>query len=126
MIKIIKYTLFLAIFLLSACYYDNEENLNPEVNQACDLNNVTYTATVKPILQASCYMCHSNTNAASSGNGIKLENYTDVQNMAKNGKLLGAVKHQSGYKPMPLGGVKLNDCDINKLEKWVLNGTLNN
>ena len=124
--RIIKTTIILSITILSGCYYDNEEKLYAEVSTTCDLSNVTFAANVKPILQASCYSCHSNSNAASSGAGIKLENHADVQNLAKNGNLMGAVKHSNGYSAMPKGGGKLTDCEIDQLQKWIDNGTLNN
>jgi len=124
--RILKAILIVLIIFITGCYYDNEEKLYSEVSTSCDLNNVTFAATVKPILQASCFACHSNSNATSSGNGIRLENYTDVQNLAKNGKLMGVVRHSSGYLPMPDGGGKLSDCEINQLQKWIDNGTLNN
>lgn len=124
--RIITTTIILSITILSGCYYDNEEKLYAEVSTSCDLSNVTFAANVKPILQASCYSCHSNSNAASSGAGIKLENHADVQNLAKNGNLMGAVKHSNGYSFMPKGGGKLTDCEIDQLQKWIDNGTLNN
>ncbi len=124
--RILKALLIVLIIFIAGCYYDNEEKLYSEISTSCDLNNVTFAATVKPILQASCFACHSNSTATSSGNGIRLENYTDVQNFAKNGILMGVVKHSSGYLPMPDGGGKLSDCEINQLQKWIDNGTLNN
>jgi len=122
----IKTLLVLFTIAVSGCYYDNEEKLYPEISTTCDLGNVTFTATVKPILQASCLACHSNSKAANSGGGIKLENYADVQIHAKNGKLMGTIKHLSGYQEMPLGGGKLTDCEINQMQKWIDNGILNN
>jgi uncharacterized membrane protein len=124
--QIQKTTIILFILFTTGCYYDNEEKLYAEVSTTCDLTNVTFAVTVKPILQASCYSCHSNSNANSSGGGIKLENYADVQTQAKNGKLMGTVKHASGYQAMPKGGGKLTDCEISQLQKWIDNGTLNN
>ncbi|OFX58156.1 MAG: hypothetical protein A2066_02650 [Bacteroidetes bacterium GWB2_41_8] len=124
--QFLKAILILVIITTTGCYYDNEEKLYSEISTSCDLTNVTFAATVKPILQASCYACHSNANATSSGDGIKLENYTDVQNLAKNGKLMGTVNHSKGYPAMPKGGGKLSDCEINQLQKWIDNGTLNN
>lgn len=124
--KVIKITLILALAFLAACYYDSEEKLYPQVSTGCDLSNVTFTASVKPILQASCLSCHSNSQSINSGGGVRLENYSDVLITAKNGKLMGTVKHASGYQEMPLGGGKLTDCEINQLQKWIDNGTLNN
>lgn len=116
--------LFVATFI--GCYYDNEEKLYPELNTDCDLTTVTFSGTVKPILQASCYTCHSNSNYLSAGGGIKLENHADVKTMAESGKLMGAVKHESGFIPMPNGGGKLSNCEISKLQQWVDNQMPNN
>jgi uncharacterized membrane protein len=114
------------IATITGCYYDSEEALYPTVSTTCDVTNVTFATTVKPILQASCLSCHSNSKAASSGSGIKLEDYSDVAITAKNGQLMGSVNHSSGYVAMPYGGGKLTDCEISQLQKWIDNGTLNN
>lgn len=124
--KQIKLSMLMFLLLFSGCYYDSEERLYPTVTSGCDLSNVTFSASVKPILQAACLSCHSNSNANNSGGGIRLENYSDLQTIAKNGKLMGVVKHSSGYQAMPLGGGKLTDCEINTLQTWINNGILNN
>lgn len=116
----------LLLFFLAACVYNNEEKLYSDTSSACNLENVTYTATIKPILQASCYSCHSNTNANGKGAGLRLENYSDLQIQVKNGRLMGAVRHEKGFSAMPDGGGKLTDCQINQLQKWIENGSLNN
>ena len=114
------------IAFVTGCYYDSEEKLYPQISGSCDLSNVTFTATVKPILQASCLTCHSNSNAGNSGGGIKLENYADVLISTNSGKLMGTINHSPGYQAMPQGGGKLTDCEISKLQKWIDNGKLNN
>lgn len=124
--KAVKMSLILVLAAIAGCYYDTEEKLYPQVSSTCDLSNVTYSQTVVPILQASCLSCHSNSNSGSSGGGIRLENYSDVQTMAKNGKLMGTINHSSGYQAMPQGGGKLIDCEISQLQTWIDLGTLNN
>lgn len=125
--KRILFILSIAIIAtMTGCYYDSEEALYPTFSTTCDLSNVTFSATVKPILQASCLSCHSNSKASSSGAGIKLENYSDVVTTASNGQLMGAINHSNGYVAMPQGGGKLTDCEISKLQKWIDNGKLNN
>ena len=111
---------------LSGCYYDNEEKLYPQISTGCDLSNVTFSGTVKPILQASCFSCHSNSQALNNGGGVKLENYADVVTLVSNGKLMGSIRHDNGYIAMPNGGGKLTDCEINQLQTWIDNGKLNN
>jgi len=123
---VLKVILLLTIATISGCYYDSEEKLYPTLSTDCDLSNVTFAASVKPILQASCLNCHSNSKATNSGGGIKLENFADVLIYATNGKLMGTVNHASGYQAMPQGGGKLTDCEINKLQTWIDNGKLNN
>ncbi len=124
--KILFISLIVFISIITGCYYDSEEALYPVVSTTCDLTNVTFSGTVVPILQASCLSCHSNSRAASSGAGIKLENYSDVVTTASNGQLMGAINHLNGYAAMPQGGGKLTDCEISKLQKWIDNGKLNN
>ena len=115
----------LLITILTACYYDSEERLYPKLSSPCDDVNVTFSSTVVTILKP-CQTCHSNSAATSSGSGIKLQNYVDVQALAKTGKLIGVIKHSAGYVSMPPGGSKLPDCEISQLQKWIDNGTLNN
>ena len=116
----------LLLLMLNNCYYDNEETLYPSTGNNCDLTSVTYSGTVKPILQAYCLSCHSTAAAAGSGNGIRLENYTDLKTYVTNGKFYGAVNQSAGYSPMPKGGGKLDNCTLQKLKKWIDDGALNN
>jgi hypothetical protein len=117
--------LFAAIFL-TKCYYDSEESLYPQVSSECDTTNVTYSTSVKPILQNYCYACHNTANAPSLGSNINLEDYNILKQEAEQGFLLGAIKHESGFAPMPDGGGKLKDCDILIIQKWVEAGAPNN
>lgn len=113
----------LAFFLtLHSCYYDNVEELYPQA-PLCDTTNVTYSGTVWPIVNNNCTACHSG--GFPSGN-VSLSNYDEVAAAAANGSLLGTIRHENGWSPMPKGGGKLADCDINKIETWVNAGTPNN
>ena len=89
----------------------------------CDTVNMQYTAHVKPILQGNCYSCHGN---GQSNGGVTLDTYNGVKAVADNGKLIGVITHAAGYKPMPQGGAKLSDCNINKIRSWINRGGLNN
>jgi mono/diheme cytochrome c family protein len=115
--------LFLSVAFFS-CSYDNEEDLYG--NEICDTSSVTYSKTIKPVLTANCYSCHSTSNAPSFGSGIKLENYDDLMVQVNNGKLVGAITHSPGYPAMPQGGAKLDDCPIEKIVTWINNGAPNN
>jgi hypothetical protein len=39
---------------------------------------------------------------------------------------MGAIRQQSGYKAMPQGASKLDDCSINKIGRWINLGAQNN
>ena len=109
--------------LLAGCYYDVEEELYPFAGN-CDTTNVQYATSIVPILQSNgCKSCHSG--GAPSGN-ISLETYTQVRNVALDGRLLGAVSHSAGFTPMPQGGNKLTECNINKIRAWVNSGAPEN
>ena len=124
--KMIKYIRISAIILiallliLDSCYYDSEEALFPELFSECDTTGLSYNADIVPILTDYCLACHSNANAAAQGAGLQLEDYTDLSGAFN--AVLGAVRHDPGFSPMPKGGGKISFCDILKLEKWNQDG----
>lgn len=115
--------LFTLSIFVSSCYYDNKEDLYPFDTEACDLDNVTYSETVQPILASSCVSCHQ---ASNPSGGVKLDNYTEVKKVADNGRLWGSINHEAGYVAMPLGGGKLSDCSLLKIKQWIDSGSPNN
>ncbi|MEO6167925.1 MAG: hypothetical protein ABIO46_14050 [Chitinophagales bacterium] len=121
----IVFLLLLPVFLfaLNGCYYDVEEDLYPIVNNPCDTSNVTFSGTIVPILQQNCYSCHSS--AANLGS-VSLEEYNDVIVVVEDGRLSGAIHHQSGYSPMPKDAPQLSDCNLLKIDTWINHGALNN
>jgi len=121
--RIVRIILILSVAMIAGCYYDNEERLYPVLPTSCNLTNVTYSATIQPLLQFACYSCHSNANYAKKGLGYKLENYDDV--VTNISKILVSVQLTNSPLLMPLGG-KLSDCEISQLKKWSDNGTPNN
>ena len=110
------------VIFMQSCYYDNVEDLYPQL-LVCDTTNVTYSNNVWPVINANCTSCHGG--GAPAGN-IRLENYNDISSAANNGSLLGTIRHENGWSPMPKGGGKLNNCDIAKIETWVNQGTPDN
>lgn len=99
-----------------------ENTTNCTTGSNCDTNVFTYSGAVAPIMQKYCLGCH-----AVNGNqsGIRLDNYNDLVQSAKNGAFLGAIKHDFGYKAMPQGGSMLPDCEIRQIEKWIAAGMQN-
>lgn len=91
---------------------------NDCTGKTCDSVNVTYSKQVSDILSKNCLGCHN------SGS-IVLNNYVDVKTQINSGVLLGSIKQQGGFRPMP-EGYKLSACDIRIIEKWISEGALNN
>ncbi|MBK9291729.1 MAG: cytochrome c [Bacteroidetes bacterium] len=103
-----------------SCYKDNEEDLYPG---GCNTENVKFSTTIQPIFNSSCVSCHSGAGASA---GIRLSNHSEVVAAVDGGRLLGAIKHQSGFSAMPPSGPKLTDCQISQIEAWVAQGKPNN
>ncbi|XZF12517.1 hypothetical protein ACTHGU_12050 [Chitinophagaceae bacterium MMS25-I14] len=108
---------------LSSCYFDKAEKLYPA--SACDVSGVTYASTIAPIMAQNCTTsgCHD---AATASGGYVLDSYSGVQAVASSGRLMGAVKHESGFSAMPQNANQLDACTINKLQTWVDAGAPNN
>lgn len=119
---------FVVLFLLAGaftgigtgCYYDNVEDLYPD---GCRTNNMSYTDDIVPILNGNCLSCH---NSMDEQGGVNLETYDDVIIYVEDGSLLGSVKHEDGFEPMPLVGPMISNCSISKLEAWIDQGAINN
>lgn len=96
---------------------------NNTCSNSCDTTNVTFSNTIFPIIQNNCLGCHS---GATPGGQINLSTHGGVQTVAFNGKLFGAVNRDPGFQPMPRGGNKLADCQIDQIRIWIAQGALNN
>ena len=105
-----------------SCVYNIEDELYPPVT--CDTENVTYSGTILPILQQNCYDCHSDANVDISQ--IPLEGYAFVIVKVNDGKLVKAIRHTGEVSPMPKDRPPLEECDIEKIEKWISNGAPDN
>ncbi len=117
-----------AVFLISGtgCTFENEEDYYAGIQ--CDTANVTYSATVRPIIQNACYACHSAGTANTAGAGIDLEGYAALKAFItdNSGLLIGSIRHVVGFSPMPKSAPKLSECDIRKIELWIIQGALDN
>src|SRR5262245_12786201 len=106
---------------LQGCTYDKEILL--PVPTCTDTVNISFAASIEPLLRANCSSCHSN--GSRLGN-VSLETYDDVKALAVSGHLLGTISHAAGFVPMPLGADKLDDCSTNAVKIWIDEGTRNN
>jgi hypothetical protein len=85
-------------------------------SSGCDTSNVTYTNGIGQITQAWCVGCHGGSKPA---NNLRLETYDEVAACAKGDRLMGALRHQTGFKPMPNGGGTLPPCEIDMFQIWI-------
>lgn len=88
----------------------------------CNTTGVTYSLSVKPIMENYCTGCHSSGNT--SGN-VDLSSYNGVKS-AINQKLMSSIKHDGTASEMPENGSKLSDCNIAIIQAWIDAGALNN
>jgi hypothetical protein len=118
--QIIKF-LLLGMVVFSSCYYDVAETLYPA--STCSTVNMSYATDIDPILQHNCYACHS---AAVNNGNVTLEGYNNLIHYVNSGQVVGTIKHQSGFSPMPKNSGSLSDCEIAKIEQWIVQGSQNN
>ena len=110
--------------LLSACYYDNEEDLYPFVDPSgCDTLSISFSARIMPILESQCTGCHSGNFPAG---GQDLTTYENVRVPAGDGRLVGVISHADGFPNMPRGGDQLPECDILAVTAWINQGLQDN
>ncbi len=111
--------LFILVVMTPACSSDSEDEVAPD----CDLENVTYSETIAPIMAASCNGCHSE---ASPLGGVITENYEGLRVIALSGQLVGSVNPDEGFKPMPQGQPQLAECPREQIAAWVNDGAADN
>jgi hypothetical protein len=111
------------IIFFTGCRYNSEEELFG-ITPPCDTTNVTYSTTITGIINSNgCLACH--VGPAPSGN-FTLSTYTDVKAKVDDGRLWGAINHFPGFSPMPQGGSKLTQCEIDRINAWISAGAPNN
>lgn len=100
-----------------------KDNVQDEFGE-CLPGQSTYASCISPLFSSNnCLSCHGSVNPAAN---IDLTTYEGVKAVAENGRLVGALEHNSGFSPMPPSGVKINTEDIDKIKKWIENGSQNN
>lgn len=112
---------FITLWGMTSCTSNVEEELYPP--NTCDTMSVSYSGTIAPIIEQNCFDCHQ---GAGSISGIPLDGYDNLKAMVDAGRLVGAVRRQSGFSPMPQDAPSLPECELLKIEKWVDEGAQDN
>ncbi len=116
-----KAAIIFLMLSITGCYYDVEEDFR--LNSECNTDSITYSTDIVNILSNRCYKCHA---ASLNLGNITLEGYDRIKIYVNSGRLLGAIKRESGFSPMPQNEAMLPACDIMKIETWINNGAPNN
>ena len=112
-------TLLLGTVLVSSCTNDSSNDLLGIE----DLDEVTYTNTVKSIMDNNCISCHAATPINGAPNS--LTTYENVKEAALNGGLLDRISRNQGAPGMmPSGGTRLPQAVINKVTTWSNQGLI--
>lgn len=94
---------------------------NNYCDQLCDTTNVTYSGTIRPVLQNYCIGCHS---TAFPSAGIALQTHAEL--VSNINRVRGSINHLSGYSPMPKNANALSDCVLTQFDIWIQAGMPNN
>lgn len=89
----------------------NGENNGGTISQ---INITNFENDIKPLLVQSCMPCHGN------GNPKNWQSYNSTKMYALD--ILASVKHEPGYKAMPMGKSKLKDTQIQLIKDWIDSG----
>ncbi|HNL39813.1 MAG: hypothetical protein U0U46_08755 [Saprospiraceae bacterium] len=119
----------LALLVADSCYYDNLEEIHPELLLTdCDTTGtISYQTDIVPIMVGSCGANNSCHNTSGAGGGFVLENYAGVKNAVESGLFISAITWDGNASQMPSGSSsKISDCYIAKISKWVASGYPNN
>lgn len=117
----------LAFLVFYSCAYKSKE-VNPDPcavfqNVACDTTTkYTYDGHIFDLMENNgCNGCHDSNNGDSPKLDTKADLIAFVTDCNKRAKFEAAVKY-TGSRPMPKGGPKMDDADIQKVLAWICQG----
>lgn len=111
--------LFLGTILVSSCSNDSSADLIG----IDELDEVTYTNTVKSIIDNNCIMCHAATPV--NGAPMSLTTYENVKQAVLNRGLLNRISREQGSPGMmPNGGTRLPQVVIDQVSTWANQGLI--
>ncbi len=113
--------LFVIMFslFLTSCSNDSDDDTGPIINDPPPSNDpVTYTNTVKAIIDSNCLNCHTNPPVNSAP--MALTTYTNVKDAVQNRGLIAQI--ESG--DMPVNASMLSSSQIQAVKDWQTDGLL--
>lgn len=119
-----KNTFLISVFVLgtilvSSCTNDSSDDLSG-IN---GLDEVTYTNTVKNIIDSNCISCHAATPV--NGAPMSLTTYENVKQAVLERGLLNRISRPQGAEGMmPNGGTRLPQAVIDQVSAWANQGLI--
>ena len=105
--------------LFSSCTNDSSDDLTG----IGDLDEVTYTNTVKSIIDNNCISCHAATPV--NGAPMPLITYENVKDAVQNRGLIDRISRAQGAAGMmPSGGTRLPQAVIDQVIAWSAQGLI--
>ena len=118
--------LYLITFLLSISMFaiSCKKDKAPEVVEidAC-ADTVSFSQFVQPLIEQNCATtgCHD---ANTSQSGFNFTGYLNISVFSDS--MIGSIRHDPGFAPMPFAQPKFADSLIQKIECWIAQGKLDN
>lgn len=110
-------TAILGIILFVSCTNDSSNDLI----EIIEIDQTTYTNTVKSIIDNNCIACHSET--PQFGAPMPLVTYEQVKDAVLNRGLLDRISRDQGASGMmPFGGTRLPQAVIDQVFEWNAQG----
>ena len=108
--------------LVVACEKDKTPIISPISQGAC-ADTVSFSQTIQPLIEQSCATtgCHD---ANTSQSGFNYSGYSNISLFSD--PMIGSIRHDPGFGPMPFAAPKFADSLIQKIECWIAQGKLNN
>jgi hypothetical protein len=108
-----KFLLLCGILTLTSCTNESTSDLIDTTL----VENVTYSANIKPIIENSCLDCHGS--PTENGAIGSFTTYETVKQYTQNNSIIDRISREAGQSGfMPLGGTKLPPQTIDLIIKW--------
>ena len=114
-----KHLIYFTIVFIISCTNDSENDL---IDNTPLPSIVTYTNTVKSIIDNNCLDCHINPPINDAP--MSLLTYDNVKEAVENRNLIGRISSQDLSFVMPFGGPRLPQNLIDAVIQWEENGLL--
>lgn len=101
----------------------NQGAENTDCGTPCDPTQISFSNDIFPILKSYCVGCHGDNRA---DGGVNLSSHARILTVVNNGSLIGAMKREISFAPMPPLGSYVSNCRIAQIENWIAAGALNN